>query len=331
MPVNKNALQRYIIIDRCIRDGTNRFPARDYLVRKVSEILGEQVSDSTIDKDIKGLKEEHGAPIKYNREKNGYYYSDDNYSFRNSFSDEDLWIMDFATAAMRVLGDERMNKKFKGISKRMAKGAAEKDEEDPDFINYISIEGSAVKKGYEWLFELYMHIINNKTVSLVYAPFGREKKRHIISPYLLKQDKNRWYLLGHSHSISSTITLALDRIERMEPAREKYYHDRFFNKQEYLQHAYGVFHNRESGVEKVRLRFSNTIKPYILSDPLHRTQQIIEDNKSGLLIEIKIYAKGNPDFLSKLLSYGEDVTVISPDYIRQEVIKRANGIVKKYE
>lgn len=114
MPVNKNALARYIIIDKCIRDNTNRYPSRDYLKRKVAEKIGGDISDSTIDKDIKALKEEQQAPIKFDRSRNGYYYADSNYSFRNTINDEDLWIMEFATAAMRMLGDEKMNKKFKG-------------------------------------------------------------------------------------------------------------------------------------------------------------------------------------------------------------------------
>lgn len=330
MPVNKNALARYVIIDKCIRDTANRFPSRDYLRRAVSEKLDLDVSDSTIDKDIRALKEEQNAPIRFDKARNGYYYADSNYSFRNTINDEDLWIMEFATAAMRVLGDEKMNRKFKGISSKMSKGNSGEEEGEPDFFNFISIEGSSTKKGYHWLFDLYMNIINNRTVSIAYAPFGRERKTHIISPYLLKQNKNRWYLVGHSHSTSSTIVLALDRIERMEPNKEKYYLDRHFNKDAYLRHSYGVFHSNQFPPEKVRLHFSNKLKPYILSEPIHLTQQVIADNDEGLTVEIEIYCKGNVDFLGKVLSYGEDALVVSPDYLKEEVINRANAMMERY-
>jgi predicted DNA-binding transcriptional regulator YafY len=330
MPVNKNALARYVIIDKCIRDTRNRYPSREYLRKIVSEKLNTKISDSTIDKDIKALKEEQNAPILFDRNRNGYYYSDSNYSFKNSINDEDLWIMEFATAAMRVLGDESMNKKFKGISNRMSKGSSTEEDAEPEFFNFISIEGSYTKSGYHWLFDLYMHIINSRTVSIAYAPFGREKKTHIVSPYLLKQNKNRWYLIGHSHSTSSTIVLALDRIERIELSREKYYHDKKFDKDAYLRHSYGVFHTNEFPPEKVRLQFSNTLKPYILSEPIHKTQVVITDDAAGLTIELDIYCKGNIDFIGKVLSYGDDVLVLSPGYLKDEVINRANGMIEKY-
>jgi predicted DNA-binding transcriptional regulator YafY len=223
-----------------------------------------------------------------------------------------------------------MNKKFKGISSKMSRGNSIEEAGEPDFFNFISIEGSSTKNGYHWLFDLYMHIINNKTVSIAYAPFGRERKTHIISPYLLKQNKNRWYVVGHSHSTSSTIVLALDRIERMELNKEKYYLDRNFNKDAYLKYSYGVFHSNQFPPEKVQLHFSNKLKPYILSEPIHLTQQVVSDTAQGLIIEIEIYCKGNVDFLGKVLSYGEDVMVLSPEYLKGEVINRANAMIERY-
>lgn len=330
MPSNKNALERYITIDRALREKNRKAISREELRRIVAESLDTDVSNSTVDKDIRELRSKHNAPIEYDKNAGGYRYTDSNYSFRNTFTDEDLWIMDFAAAAMRVLGDEKMNKKLKGISSRMIKGVSEDEEEDPGIFNYISIEGSSTKKGYEWLFELYMHIINSRTVAIAYAPYGREKKTHIISPYLLKQNNNRWYLLGHSHSASSTIVLALDRIERMERSREKYYRDRKFDKEAYLRHSYGVHHSNQFPPEKVRLHFNNILKPYILSEPIHLTQEIISNNDKGLTVEIEIYCKGNTEFLGKVLSYGDAVTVVSPEYLKEEVINNANGVMEKY-
>jgi len=330
MPVNKNALSRYIIIDKCIRDKVNGYPSRKLLQEKISQKIDAYISDSSVDKDIKALKDNHNAPILFDKNKNGYYYADKNYSFRNTISDEELWIMDFASAAMKVMGDDTMNKKFKGISMKMSSGTNEDDGNEDLNFNYIAVEGSSTKRGYHWLFDLYMNIMRNETIVIAYAPFGRERKSHIVSPYLLKQNKNRWYLIGHSHSISSTIVLALDRIEKIEKSREKYFYDKNFDRDDYLKFSFGVYHSNQFPPEKVRLLFSNRLGPYIESEPIHKTQTIISNNSDGLLIEIEIYCKGNVDFVGKVLSYGEDAMVITPEYLKEEIINRANWMIERY-
>ena len=57
MPVNKNALSRYIIIDKCIRDKVNGYPSRKLLQEKISQKIDAYISDSSVDKDIKALKD----------------------------------------------------------------------------------------------------------------------------------------------------------------------------------------------------------------------------------------------------------------------------------
>jgi predicted DNA-binding transcriptional regulator YafY len=329
MATNKNALLRYMIIDRCIRNNMAPYPSRNTLQKKISEELWEEISVSQVDKDLNALKLEHNAPIEYHRIKKGYYYTDEQYSFRNSINEEDLWVLDFAAAAVQVYGHSDINEKFLNLSDRLHTGKNKGREKIAPAYSCIQIEGSSTKQGYEWLFDLYLHINQHQVVRIDYSPFGREASKHTLSPYLLKQYQNRWYLVGYSNERKRTQVFALDRIQKMHTLKQTYLLDPDFDPYSYFRHSFGVHHSYEVRPEKVQLLFNERQRPYILSLPLHPTQKILRNDKKGLLIEIEIFCKGNNDFFGKVLSYGDEVEVVKPEYLKAEIIMRARSIVEK--
>ena len=85
MPHIKNALLRYRVIDKCIRNKYKPFPSKQDLREACEEALfgsihGEHICDSTIEKDMFAMKMDHDAPIKYNRAEKGYYYEDPDFT-----------------------------------------------------------------------------------------------------------------------------------------------------------------------------------------------------------------------------------------------------------
>lgn len=329
MPLNKNAFNRYVIIDQCIKNNMRKAPSWENIQEAIYDKLGLEVSKSSIDKDIRSLRDEHGAPILFDKQKGGYVYTDKNYSFRDTISEQDEWILDFAAAAMHVYGDGPLRKKFQKISKKMTRGTADAGENNPAF-GCLEVEGGHTKIDYQWLFELYRYTMNNEVVKIVYAPFGRPKKEHVVSPYFLKQYRNRWYLIACSHEKKLTIIFALDRIEKLEKSKEKYQYDRNFDRSGFLKHSFGLYHSHEFPPEKVRLLIGDKIAPYVLTLPWHSSQKVISHDKNGLLIELEIYCKGNFDLISKILSYGEEVVVLGPHYLREEILNKANAMIEKY-
>jgi predicted DNA-binding transcriptional regulator YafY len=330
MATNKNALRRYMIIDRCIRNNMSAFPSREFLQKKISEELWEEISVYQIDKDISSLKNDHNAPIAYDRNRKGYYYTDTHYSFRNSINEEDLWVLDFAAAAVQVYGHHHINEKFTQLSDRLNSGSNSGRNEEDKKYGCIEIEGSSTKSGYEWLFDLYLFINAHQVVQIDYMPFGRTSTLHTISPYLLKQYQNRWYLIGFTKERSRTQIFALDRIQKMNPSKSNYILDPEFDRIDYFKYGFGIHHSHQQQPEKIRLLFSEHQRPYILTLPLHHSQKVITDNKNGLLIELEIFCKGNNDFIGKILSYGDQVDIISPDYLKAEVAAIAKNISEKY-
>jgi predicted DNA-binding transcriptional regulator YafY len=138
-------------------------------------------------------------------------------------------------------------------------------------------------------------------------------------PYYLKQYNNRWFVFGlNSDNQVSKWNLALDRIESLSETTLKYKTSET-NWEEYFFDLVGV--TRPVGVElqEIILKFSPEIAPYIITKPIHPSQKHKNDS-TGL--EVKIQVIPNFELERLVLSFGEQVKVISPENFKEKVYTR---------
>ena len=84
----------------------------------------------------------------------------------------------------------------------------------------------------------------------------------------------------------------------------------------------------ESESENVVLRISKPRFEYIRTKPLHLTQHIVEDNDDFAVININV--KINKELESLVLSFGNDIEVLSPIYFKQQVANKIRSMNQKY-
>ena len=94
MPHIKNALIRYRIIYRMLRNKYKPFPSKEALRTACEESLfgsesGAHICASTIEKDLFTMKMEHDAPIRYSKKNGGYFYEDPDFSINDVPLSED--------------------------------------------------------------------------------------------------------------------------------------------------------------------------------------------------------------------------------------------------
>ena len=85
MPAIKNALLRYRIIDRSIRNEYKPYPTKEDLRQACEEEIfgtseGIHICHSTIEKDIFAMRLDHDAPIAYSKIEKGYYYTQSDFT-----------------------------------------------------------------------------------------------------------------------------------------------------------------------------------------------------------------------------------------------------------
>ena len=69
-------------------------------------------------------------------------------------------------------------------------------------------------------------------------------------------------------------------------------------------------------------------KGYLLTQPLHDSQIIIEESQDAFLLEIEVYL--TYELIERILGYGEDVKIISPDKLKDKVTDRFNKALGQY-
>lgn len=325
MPKNKNAYLRYRIIDQCLRNDFKYFN-RDSLADRVSEKLGISVSKYTIDKDLKALHDEFDAPIKFDKFKNRYYYSEP-FSLENVELDEDEKnVLNASIAVLDILKDTKYAESFKSIIQRLS--AESKDYEEESIIEF---EHSENMPGIDLFDRLYEAILNEETLLITHEVYGKDIKEHIISPYLIKEYRNRFYLIARKHNYDSLeliYSFGLDRIKSIKRSNELYRRTKEFNPKTYFKHSLGITRKLFEEPIELELKFSSVNIPYVLSKPLHSSQKIIKQTKDYLIVSIKVYE--SDELNMAILSYGSGVEVLSPKKYISYIKGVISGMTKIY-
>jgi predicted DNA-binding transcriptional regulator YafY len=149
-----------------------------------------------------------------------------------------------------------------------------------------------------------------------------------VEPYALKEFKGRWYLLSKDYKDDCVKTFALDRMSELEMTKKKFVSPSEMNQNGYFKNCYGVITSDETGPEEIVLVFEPLQGNYIKSYPLHESQQILADNETELLVELKLFV--THDLIMQLLSYGEEVKVIRPESLKNELKASYKAALKLY-
>jgi len=328
MPHIKNALIRYRIIDKCLRNKYKPYPSKQDLREACEESLfgstdGAHICDSTIEKDMFAMKMEHDAPIKYSRAYGGYYYTNPDFSINDiPLTEDDLGAIAFAAKTLMQFRDVDLFKQFgSAIDKIVGKVEVTQDGGE----QFIQFEKSLSDSGSEFLSPLLEAIKQSLWVSFDYTSFisGETKSRKVI-PLLLKEYRNRWYLISFDGSKNDFITYSLDRMTELEISNESAEKPQNFKPENYFKYAVGITSGNEDP-SQVRFWANPIAAKYIDSQPFHTSQKLEKEAQDGSEFSLKVNI--SEELIRALLSYGGEVKVLNPPELAKELTKRAQAIL----
>ncbi|MES2418293.1 MAG: WYL domain-containing protein [Bacteroidota bacterium] len=179
------------------------------------------------------------------------------------------------------------------------------------YSQFLQLEDYA-KSGSENFHGILHAIKNNLQIHIFYQSYWSDTEvDRIVNPYLLKEFKNRWYLIGMDVEKQAIRTFALDRLKNLEITRKKFSYPVGEKPQNYYNHSFGIISKEEGQeLETIVLSFTEFQGKYIKSLPLHHSQKILKDDMQGLIISLKVYP--TYDFIKEILSHGETVKVLEP-------------------
>jgi predicted DNA-binding transcriptional regulator YafY len=197
-----------------------------------------------------------------------------------------------------------------------------------NYSDFIQFENRA-PKGTEHIYGL-LHSIKNKFVTEIqYHKFYESKAESVIvNPYLIKQFKGRWYLLCLKTEINEIRTYALDRILSLDIKKKRFSVSKDFDLVNYFRNCFGIITPDNIKPEKIVFSFNNEQANYIKNYPLHESQKITKSTNDITTFEICVYV--TYDLIMELLSYGEEIEIISPENLIKEIVSIHKNILNKY-
>lgn len=327
MPKIKHAHLRYRVIDQALTNRNNPFPNMETLRKlcaaEVSKTHNaEVVSVSTIEKDLNAMRHEFEAPISYSRSHHGYYYSDPNYSLEGvPLSAGELESLRAAANTFSHFKNVTIFQQFgSAIDKLLTRINTEQRIRNSDRL-LIQFEEAPSAKGIEHLEILVEAAHARRSVSFKHRKFTEKTTTfYKVDPYMLKEYRNRWYLIAWSHNAMAMRTFGLDRMESVELLHDTFTMDPSFNAEDLFRYSIGI---TTSGgkPENIEFEASETLSKYLITQPIHETQEVILRNEGKCTFSLHVLITS--ELLITLLGYGHSLKVLKPtrliDLMKSEI------------
>ena len=332
MPDTKNPGLRLRLLDECLQRRQKIWtPARlfEAVADKFQQATGRQFSKSQFNLDIKALREEYSAPLAYGRDQ-GYHYTEPGFSILGSpLVQADADVLRQALAMLQQFQGLGLSDELHELAQRVA-GHLQAQPVAEAAQQLISFEQVSDYAGAWWLGPLYQAIRGRQVLVLRYRPFGAaEAWEATVQPYLLKQYNHRWFLIGEGTGRPGLSNYALDRIESLAPATAQAYLPPPADLAARFDNIVGVsVPDTGSQPTPVRLRFRASRGQYVRTKPLHPSQQVTSETTASL--EITLHLIPTQELETLLLSFGDDVEVLTPVSLREQIEKRLRAATSLY-
>ncbi|WP_179319960.1 helix-turn-helix transcriptional regulator [Winogradskyella helgolandensis] len=329
MPRNKNAYIRHRLIDSLLRD--KDYVKTNDIIDRLYERHDISVGSTTINKDIRDMQLELHAPIKYSNQKKAYYYPDDVDDIFPAIElkSDELNALLFYTKNIAHYKDIGIFKDFtNAIDKVIDAVKIEASQQKASKRIIIQPENFPKFQGSELIPEIIAGFDTNFKFNFDYKKHNSEEiKNHTVTPILLKEYDHLWYLIGKIEGKEFVTIFALDRIINFELTDVDCEEITGFDSDKYFNHAFGIS-VPDGEVEDVILEFDAWRGKYLLSSPIHKSQELIKEENGKLTFSFKVVPFH--ELHSKILSYGSSVKVLEPESLRSKIKEMLNNTLEKY-
>ena len=197
-----------------------------------------------------------------------------------------------------------------------------------------------IPSGQTWLTCIAEAMRHNRVLNITHQGFGKPYPSTFeIEPYLLKVVKRRWYVVARSPYYSGRNrakgvkpndvyrVYALDRIYDIEDTGKTFKMKRSFDADDYFEGCCGVITSDEKP-QRVVVKAYGGFADYLRTLPLHESQREIEGDDEATLFEYHL--KPTFDFYQLVLAQGDQVEVLEPESVRNEMRNFAKNMLDYY-
>jgi len=339
MATTLHPIVRYNTIDNCLRRPYQRWGWED-----LSEACGEALreffdsdlpnpSRRSIMYDIHTMR--HGklgyeAPIVYDRADRSYRYADPEFTItRSPLRTDDVQELRHALAILKQFNGFRQVEGIEQMTARLEHSLSLVTKKPANIIHFDQPHDA---DGLLWLNPLYEAIHKRQPRQMAYQPFYEDEPYEtVVSPLLLKEYNKRWFLIAWDHGRERIQTFPLDRIQLLAEAADTAYHQvADFTPDRYFRDIVGVsIYDEQTEVQDIHLWVDARQAPYLITKPLHSSQQVRQKTEDGILFGYRLIP--NYELESLILALGDAAEVRAPVALRHRLQQRIKAMHQRYE
>ena len=188
-----------------------------------------------------------------------------------------------------------------------------------------------VPSGQIYLQTIIEAMKENRVLNITYHSYWKDEEYNFnLEPFCVKLFKQRWYMVGLSTDEyfreQGPKIYSLDRIHYLCKTDETFNMPEDWNGEDFFAGCFGIIADQRIPYQTVKLKVTESQANYIRDLQLHESQQEIERNDEYSIFTY--YLRPQYDFIQEILSNGEDMEVLEPLSLREEIagmIKRMNN------
>jgi len=175
-----------------------------------------------------------------------------------------------------------------------------------------------IPSGQHYLTPIIEAMHNGLTLEITYRSFWRDEPNTFeIEPYCIKIFKQRWYVIAKNPYYDAIRIYALDRIQNLRITDKAFFLPENFSPETFFESAFGIIVDEKIEACCVQIKAFGNRRKFLQTLPLHHSQQEtkIAENESVFTY----YLSPTFDFKQEILSHGDEIEVLSPEWFREEM------------
>jgi predicted DNA-binding transcriptional regulator YafY len=301
----KVRINRVLMIDEAIRTGV--FPSVSNLASKA------EVTKRTIERDIEYLRDMYEAPIEYDRQKHGYYYSEPNFFIKSVILTEgELFSIALLDRLLDQYRNTPLETALRRVFKKIVQSMPEKVTVNSGILSpQISVisdhPGTIDQKVFE---KIFTSLKTRQTVTFEYRPLQKTTYMvRTVDPYHAICQRANWYFIGYCHDKKEPRMFSFSRARNVTLTKKHFDIPSSFKPEEYFDKEMGVYASAQTP-HTIELLIANEIGTYALERQWHDTQKV-EQHEDGS-VYVKFTTTQMPEVLRWVLGQGHTVQVLNP-------------------
>lgn len=191
-----------------------------------------------------------------------------------------------------------------------------------------------VPSGQDYLQPVIEAMKENRVLNITYHSYWKDEENNFdVQPYCIKLFRQRWYMVARStysyYYEKGPRIYALDRIHSLQKTEETFSMPKDWDASNFFEGCFGIIADHNTDIQPVRLKVSAGQANYIRDLKMHESQEEIERNEDYSIFTFQL--RPSFDFMQELLWNGEDMEVLDPLWLREEIAGIIQRMCNKYK